>query len=82
MIFLNYVYVNPVLPKYINFSPGACYVITKQNVLKYSKQFWVNMRSFVAWHKYPAEAHIIERALYTIFHCNFEVKNCMNNEGL
>jgi hypothetical protein len=54
-------------PKYIPFAPGGCYIVPKENVLKRSKEFYQKLISFIDYTQLPAEAHAIERALYTIW---------------
>lgn len=73
--FLKDVYVNPIIPEYIRFSPGASYIIPKANILKYSKNFYEKMREYIGWDIIVGEAHMFERCLYTIFTCNYEVKD-------
>ena len=73
--FLNEVYVSPVIPEYIRFSPGANYIIPKKNMLRYSKNFYEKMCEYVGWDVLVAEAHMFERLLYTIFTCDWEVKD-------
>ena len=54
-------------PEYLCFAPGACYIVPKENILKRSKEFYQKLLSFVDYCQEPAEAHAIERALYTIW---------------
>ena len=54
-------------PEYLGFAPGGCYMVPKENILKRSKDFYIKLRSFVDYCQEPAEAHAIERALYTIW---------------
>jgi len=54
-------------PSYIPFAPGACYIVPRENILKRSKEFYQKLKSFVDYCAEPAEAHAIERALYTIW---------------
>ncbi len=72
--FLSDLYVNPDLPQYIRFSPGANYIIPKTNILRYSKNFYEQIREILSYDCIIGEAHLLERALYTIFTCNYEVK--------
>lgn len=72
--FFSDVYENPEYPKYIRFSPGANYIIPKENILKYSKNFYEQLIKLVSYDKVVSEAHMLERALYTIFTCNYIVK--------
>jgi len=73
--FFNDIFVNPEISEFIRFSPGASYVIPKENILKYEKYFYIRLREYVSWDIIIAEAHMLERALYTIFKNNFQIKN-------
>lgn len=53
--------------EYIPFAPGSNYILTKENILKHSKQFYAELRSYLAWDRYPGEAMIIERGLQTLW---------------
>lgn len=72
--FLQDMYVNPNLSTYLRFSPGAAYIIPKNMMLKYSKNFYERIRDLLSWAPVVAEAHMIERCIYTIFTCDWEVK--------
>ena len=67
-------YVNPDIPEYIRFSPGAAYIIPKDNILKYSKKFYERIREILSHDVIVTEAHILERCIYTIFTCDYEVQ--------
>ena len=75
--FLSFCFKDPVYPKYIRFPPGANFIVPKENILKYQKIFYQNLIKFVEYSRLPSEAHILERALYTIWNCNFEVSESM-----
>tara|TARA_R110001592_G_scaffold317062_2_gene593725 strand:+ start:4032 stop:4748 length:717 start_codon:yes stop_codon:yes gene_type:complete len=71
--FLYDVYKNPVIPSYIRFAPGVNYLIPKTNILKYSKNFYEQIRKILSWDIVVGEAHILERCIYTIFMNDWEV---------
>lgn len=71
--FLNFCFIEPVIPKYIRFAPGANYIVPKENILKLPKVFYENLKTFVSYCPLPGEAHIVERALYTLWTCDFEI---------
>ena len=73
--FLKDVYINPVIPEFIRFSPGANYIVPKENILKYNKYFYERLREYVSWDVVIGEAHMLERCIYTIFTCNYEVRD-------
>ena len=85
--FLHTIFVNPSIPQWVRFSPGANYIIPKENILKYEKRFYEKLNSFIDYDaspqecggraKIPAECHIIERSLHTIWSQENEV-----NRGL
>ncbi len=76
----KFIFVNPVLPRYITFVPGANYVVPKEYILKYSVNFYKNLRMFVSHCQLPTESHLIERALYSIWLGNFAVNPAMDVE--
>lgn len=53
--------------KYVPFAPGSNYILPKENILKHSKEFYEQLRSYLEWAVYPGEAQIIERGLYTLW---------------
>ena len=71
--FFNDMYVNPEIPQYWRFAPGVNYIIPKHHILKYSRKFYERILEILGWDIIVGEAHMIERALYTIFNNNFEV---------
>ena len=42
--FLSYTLNNPVLPKYIRYPPGVCFVVPKDYIIKYNKLFYLQSR--------------------------------------
>jgi len=75
--FLKFCFKNPVIPRYIRFAPGANYIVPKQNILKLPKIFYQNLKNFVSHDQLAGEAHIIERALHTLWTSNFEMSDNM-----
>lgn len=65
--FLDEMFINPENLMWIRFSPGANYIVPKENILYYTKDFWKKLLGYIDYHQTPSEAHIIERALYSIF---------------
>lgn len=51
-------------PKYIGFCPAANYVVPKDVILKYSKNFYKKIMGYTDHHENPDEAHLYERILY------------------
>lgn len=78
--FLKFIYVDPVLPKYLNFAPGANYTVPRQNILRIPRIFYENLRYFISYTAFPGEAHILERALATIWTSSFTLSNNMLNK--
>lgn len=74
-LFLQDLYVNPIIPQYIRFAPGGSYIIPKKNMLKYTRNFYKKIKDYVGWDILTGEAHMLERALYTIFTCDYEVNS-------
>lgn len=75
--FITFCFKNPVIPRYLRFAPGANYIVPRENILKLPKVFYENLRTFVSHDQLPGEAHIIERSLFTLWTCNFEISESM-----
>jgi len=76
-VFMSFCFLNPVHPKYVRFPPGGNYVVPKHQILKYDKIFYQNLKTFAAHARVSGEGQMIERAMYTIWSCNFEVADTM-----
>lgn len=81
---LSFIYKNPILPRYNLYSPGACYIVTKHQILKNSKQFYENILKLISYtipvNPFPSEAHQIEWLCHTIYTSNYEVQDYMNSD--
>jgi hypothetical protein len=75
--FLKFCFINPIIPKYIEFAPGANYVVPRENIVKLPKQFYENLRYLISYTSLPGEAHIVERALQTIWTSNYQISERM-----
>lgn len=53
--------------EYVPFAPGSNYILPKENILKHPKAFYEQLRSYLEWDRYPGEAQIMERGLYTLW---------------
>lgn len=80
---LNFIYVNPVIPQYVMFSPGACYIVRREQILKNPPIFYRNLVSIMNYGLYPSfpsEAHQVERILPLIFESAYKLNDWMLNE--
>jgi len=71
---LDNVFKNPYYPQYIKFAPGGMYIVEKERILHYSKEWWRKLLEMLSKDVNQAEAYIFERMLWTIFSCAFEEK--------
>lgn len=57
------------LPKteFIQFAPGGNYLLTKERVHRYSRDFYERLRDTLPYAMHPAEAHACERTYYTLW---------------
>jgi hypothetical protein len=81
--FYRFVYKDPVIPRYCEFSPGGCYIISREQVLKNSKTFYKNLNTLMEYRKevnFPAEAYLVERLMPWIFTSRYEVNPWMEDE--
>lgn len=71
--FLKLIYKNPYIPQYVRFAPGGNYIVPKNQILKLPKIVYMNLRMIISHCKLPGEAHIVERAIYTLWNSNFNL---------
>ncbi len=57
------------LPKldYVPFAPGGNYILTRDKVHKYSRDFYEEMRDTLPYARNPVEAHCAERSYYLLW---------------
>lgn len=80
---LRFIYKNPMIPQYCMFSPGACFIVRREQVLRHSREFYRNLNKIMNYGmspSFPSEAHQIERILPIIFTSLCEVNEWMNDE--
>lgn len=54
-------------PPYLPFAPGGNYILTKETVHKYSREFYDQMRNMLNYCQEPSEAQMCERSYYNIW---------------
>lgn len=81
---LRFIYKDPVIPRYCLFSPGACYILRREQVRKHSPAFYRNLNKLMNYGldpSFPSEAHMIERMLPVIFEASYEENEWMQDEA-
>lgn len=80
---LRFIYKKPMIPQYCMFSPGACFIVRREQILRHSKEFYLNLNKLMNYGvapKFPSEAHQVERILPILFTSLCEVNEWMNDE--
>ncbi len=65
-------------PDYLRFAPGANYIVPRDHILLRSKNFYINMREFVAHSQYSCESHFVERSLIAIWSSSLKESMAMS----
>lgn len=73
--FMGFLFSNYEVVKFTVFAPGGNYIVPKENILKYPRDFYVLLRELIEYDQFPAEAHLIERAFYTILNSNYKIND-------
>ena len=76
---LVFLFKDPIIPKWLLFSPGACYIVTCKQVQKYPAAFYNNLLELVSYTYFPSEAYQIERMLHIIFSAHYEMNPWMGD---
>lgn len=79
---LSFIFKNPIIPRWVLFSPGACYIVSREQVMKYPKVFYENLKDLVSYTYFPSEAYQVERMLNVIFSANYALNDCMLDIGV
>lgn len=74
---LRFIFKNPIIPQWLLFSPGACYIVSKEQVKKYPRVFYENLQILLSYTYFPSEAYHIERMLHVIFCGIYELNDHM-----
>ena len=69
---LRYLFVNPILPAFMLFAPGANYGVDRNRILMYPINFWKALSKIVSYSYFPAESYIVERILFIIFSAEYK----------
>lgn len=80
---LRFIYKSPMIPQYCMFSPGACFIIRREQIVRRSREFYRNMNKLMNYGMnpgFPSEAHQVERILPIIFTSLAEENEWMNDE--
>lgn len=76
--FYNFIFKSDSNPQFIKFAPGANYILTKENILLRSKNFYANLIRFLEHSNLSCESHFLERSLITIWNSNVQSSEIMN----
>lgn len=76
--YYNFVFKDTRRPDYLRFAPGANYLVPRDHILLRSKNFYINLREFVAHSQYSCESHFVERSLISIWSSNLQESPSMS----
>lgn len=57
---LRFIYKMPMIPQYCMFSPRACFIVRREQILRHSKEFYLNLNKIMNYGmnpSFPSEAH-------------------------
>jgi hypothetical protein len=78
---LEFIYDDVVLPRYNLYSPGACYILNREQVLKTPKEVFQNLIKVITYTKpvnpFPSEAHQVEWLCHILYSSNYTFKPYM-----
>lgn len=74
---LVFLFKDPIIPNWLLFSPGACYIVTREQVCKYPAVFYKNLMTLVSYTYLPSEAYQVERMMHIILGANYEINPYM-----
>jgi hypothetical protein len=60
--------------RHLLFSPGACFLITKEHILRHPKSLYLNLSEIASYDFFPDEAYMVERILPMIFMSGYNLR--------
>ncbi len=54
-------------PDYLTFAPGGSYILTRERVHRYGKEFYEELAAMLPYCQRPGEAHFLERTYFTLW---------------
>jgi hypothetical protein len=63
---INFLYLEPVFPDWLNFAPGACYIVPNSMLLALPRSLFSILHEVVTYCYFPSEAYMVERLLHMI----------------
>lgn len=80
--FYNFLFSMGRSPEWLNFSPGACFIVESDRILRYPKSFWQTLNRISSYMYFPAEAYMVERILPAIFQSEIPLQPWMHDSDL
>ena len=77
---LDFLYHKPQYPKWLHFSPGACYIVEKERIIRHPKSLYVGLKEILSYEFFPSEAWMVERLMNIIFTSSWELQPYVFNE--
>ena len=72
---LKFLFKDPIFAEWVLFAPGACYVVSREQIRKYPRIFYKHLMRLVSYNYFPSEAYIVERMLHIIFSGAYELND-------
>lgn len=69
-------------PEYLLFSPGGCYIVERERILKYPKSFYAGLNRIMEYDFFPSEVWMVERLMHSIFYCAWDLQDYVLDEEL
>ena len=76
--YFKYIFKDSITPDFNNFAPGANYIVPKSHILSRSKNFYLNLITFISHNQFSCESHFLERSLISIWNSNIESSAVMD----
>lgn len=74
---LRFLFIDPIFPQWILFSPGSCYIVSKEQVTKYPIDFYKSLHYLISYTYFPSEAYLVERMLHVIYSGIYDINRYM-----
>jgi hypothetical protein len=80
--FYQFMFLAQDVPRYLVFSPGACYIVESERIRNYPKSFWQALNKISSYEYFPSEAFMVERLLSLVFTSKLRLQTWVNDPSL
>jgi len=78
---LNFLFIDPKVPEFVPFTPGACFGVLASQVERIPLGVWKFLEEITTYKYFPSEAYLVERVLFILLHAPYDFQSYFLNDS-